>query len=397
MPTNPAISVIVPIYNSESFIQETIDSILSQTFTDFELLCINDGSTDSTQAVLEETARVDTRIKLFLQDNSGPGAARNLGLDKARGQYVIMLDSDDLYDETMLESLYKQALTTHADVVVCEASQFEGTPNKATKTPWTLKIEQIPNKPTFSYRDMPDFLFTAFMGWPWDKLYRRSFIEKERLRFPILSNSEDLYFVYLSLAKANSIAIVEKPLVRHRVNRKGSVSTSRANDPLAFYRSICLLKQQLKEQELYSSISWSFLNWALEYTVWNIETMSDGKAQASQIEKLKAGELQELELAIHSPAFYSLNPTVYWRYKRLVTHACNPSVKQIGPAVIMPRLLTAIRSAQSDGTAQTLLLLLKKLGSKLVPALRSQAEKPKNRGSAFAATTRCAAIDRKSR
>ena len=121
----PEISVIIPVYNASSFIAETLDSLTRQTFSDFELICVDDGSTDKTPQILETYAKQDQRIVILRQDNMGPGAARNKGLDSARGNYVCMLDADDLYDEQMLEIMHNRSLETDADVVVCRCEMFD--------------------------------------------------------------------------------------------------------------------------------------------------------------------------------------------------------------------------------------------------------------------------------
>ena len=164
------------MYNGENYLNTTLRSIQEQTYCDFEVLCVNDGSSDSSLQILEEFSRTDERFRVFSQENSGPGTARNTGLDKAAGNYVIMLDADDVYEPTLLEELYESAKTYDSDVVVCRSSQFDDSTGTPVDSWWTINISQIPDKPVFNADDMRDFIFTAFIGWPWDKLYRRSFI-----------------------------------------------------------------------------------------------------------------------------------------------------------------------------------------------------------------------------
>lgn len=318
----PEISVVIPIYNGESYLEKTLDSIRNQTFSDLEIICVDDGSTDGTSELLARAQEQDDRIKLYSQQNMGPGAARNNGLKHASGKYVIMLDSDDIYDAELLQALHDSAEQNDSEVVICRSSDMDNDTGQVSNSWWTINENQIPTHEPFSADDMQDFVFTAFLGWPWDKLYKRSYIEKHALRFPKLSNSEDLYFVFLSIAYAKRISIVDKSLIKHRTNRSGSVSGSRASAPLDFYKSTCLLKQTLKEDpDLYNKVSWSFLNWALQYLVWNIETMSDESARQIQLDALARDAFPELEIGLHSPAFFSLDPTVYPRYLTLLHEA----------------------------------------------------------------------------
>lgn len=324
--TTPEISIVLPVYNGEECLEETLNSILNQSFCDFELICVDDGSTDGTPRILEQAQNTDNRIVICRQENMGPGASRNHGLDLAKGNYVIMLDADDIYDCNLLKKLYTSARKNQSDIVVCRSDEMDDSTQKINPAWWTLNINQIPASEPFSACDMPDFAFSAFIGWPWDKLYRRQFVEDHKLRFPELSNSEDLFFIFLSIVKAERISIVDEILIHHRINRAGSVSGSRAKAPLDFYRSTCLLKDALKRDGLYETFSWGFLNWAFQYMVWNIETMTDADARAAQLKALANDGFPELEIGIHSPGFFSLDTSIYGRYLALLSESEeNPS------------------------------------------------------------------------
>ena len=373
----PEISVIIPVYNASSFIAETLDSLARQTFSDFELICVDDGSTDKTPQILETYAKQDQRIVILRQDNMGPGAARNKGLDSARGNYVCMLDADDLYDEQMLQIMHNRSLETDADVVVCRCEMFDDQTGDALDAEWTVKDNQLPAEDTFTPEDIQDFIFTAFMGWPWDKLYKRSFIEKNALRYPSLQNSEDLYFVFLANAKANLISIVDQRLVKHRMNRSNSVSTSRSKAPLDFYKSSCLLKKALKEDPiLYSKFSWSFFNWAFEYMIWNINTMTDAAARGTQLKALGNGDFAELELDHHAGAFFALNPVLYGEYLDLLCEANDLPKNKVERQSFLNRLGWFLLRVDELGFGKAIKVFLgNKLGSD--NADQNESSKPK--------------------
>lgn len=120
----PKISIIVPVYNSAKYLNECMDSLLVQTFTDFEVVCINDGSTDNSQQILEDYRKLDARIRIFTQENSGTSTARNYGIAMAMGEYIYPLDSDDKIAPTCLNELYRVISTTDYSVVCCEAALF---------------------------------------------------------------------------------------------------------------------------------------------------------------------------------------------------------------------------------------------------------------------------------
>ena len=297
----------------ESCLHATLDSIITQTYKNLEIICIDDGSTDNSPLILKEYASRDNRFIVLNQENGGPAKARNKGLDAASGDYVMMLDSDDLYSSCLVESLFLKMQECDADVSVCRCVEYDHVSQKISSADWTIKQHQLPaNVDCFSPNQINDFVFTAFIGWPWDKMYKRSFIEQNNLRYPELQNSEDLYFVFLSLTKASRIAIVDEELIRHRINRSGSVSNSRKNNPDDFYKSICLLKEALKQDTTqYPKLYWGFLNWALDYTLWNIWSMNDSATQTKMISRLKNHEYPELELLDHAPDFFQMIPGNY--------------------------------------------------------------------------------------
>ncbi|MEQ3362752.1 glycosyltransferase family 2 protein [Raoultibacter massiliensis] len=312
------VSVILTVYNMESCLRETMDTVLSQTYRDLEVVCIDDGSKDGSLQILEEYAAGDERVAVYTQDNAGPALSRNRGIDLATGEYLMLLDSDDIYDCEMIEKLHGRAVESDADIVVCRSVEYDHATGAVSKAPWTAKVDQIPAKDPFSCADMYDYILTAFIGWPWDKLYRRSFVEDNALRFPPMSNSEDLYFVFLSLVLARRISFYDEVLIKHRMNRSGSVSNSRTANPTEFYHGICLLKEKLQEDPVrYERMSWGFLNWAFDYTLWNIETLPAGPVRRGLIERLVNGGFPEIELAHHGVGYFTLTADCHERYASL--------------------------------------------------------------------------------
>ena len=156
-----AISIILPIYNTEPYLCCCLDSIRAQTFAEWECICIDDGSTDGSSAILTECAAKDSRFTVIHQKNRGPAAARNTGFARVRGEYFICMDSDDWAEPDYLERLYAAAKQADADIAVCDAVM-------------TLKKETIIRR--FPVTDMPDpvcsLLSNEVCGWLWVKLFR---------------------------------------------------------------------------------------------------------------------------------------------------------------------------------------------------------------------------------
>ncbi len=306
-PVKPKISVVLPVYNTAEVLVDTLDSIFAQDFTDFEIIAVNDGSTDASREILTTYEARDSRIHVVDQDNQGVAAARNRGLEFANAPYTLILDSDDIFAPDMFGKLYRKARATNADIVVCSSCEFDGETYESIPAPWALKLGLLPKSESFSVQDVSSGLFQAFMGWPWDRLYRTSFLKNSALGFPVdMANSEDAVFVYGLLYRASVLAIVDDVLVKHRSTRKGSVSNSREKNPECFYEAICRIKADLKSIGLYASLERSFLNWALDYTIWNLLTLTDLNLKKRLAAKFIDKGYPELELSSHPLSFFNL-------------------------------------------------------------------------------------------
>ena len=163
MNRQPKISVIVAVYNAEKYIKRCIDSLLSQTFTDFEVLLIDDGSTDGSSRICDEYAAKDSRLRVFHNENQGIGATRHFGIDHAKGEYTIHVDSDDWVEKNMLLELYESAVANEADIVFCDYYKEKAGVNEyVAQKPTTLDRETI----------IDDLLATRLYGACWNKLIK---------------------------------------------------------------------------------------------------------------------------------------------------------------------------------------------------------------------------------
>lgn len=224
---NPEISIIMPVYNAEEFLRETIRSVQEQTFGDFEVICVDDGSTDSSVAIITETAHSDGRFRLLQQKNAGAGAARNYGFTEARGEYAIFLDSDDLFSPQLLEKLHDAITAAEADIAACNFSKMwpdgRETRHEGVHTRW------IPEGLTvFSYRDTPDYIMRVINPTPWNKLYRSAFIREKGLKYEEISSTNDITFAAVSVASAERVTYITDSLVRYRVGHSGTISSTKA-------------------------------------------------------------------------------------------------------------------------------------------------------------------------
>lgn len=190
----PDISIIVPVYNAEAYVHRCVDSLLAQTFDNFEVVLVDDGSPDSSGAICDEYARKDSRIRVFHKENGGVASARQLGIDKARGEYTIHADPDDWVEPTMLEELYNKAKTETADMVICDFLVEDNGNN-------SYRVQQ----PTSSSTDavLDDLLFNRLHGSLCNKLIRRNCYIKNSIIFAEGLNTSEDFLVCLKVLKNN--------------------------------------------------------------------------------------------------------------------------------------------------------------------------------------------------
>ncbi|MDH3068345.1 glycosyltransferase [Akkermansia sp. N21169] len=230
--SSPKISVIVPVYNTERYLRQCLDSIVNQTLHDLEIICINDGSSDKSTVILQEYASQDSRITIINQSNQGLSASRNNALDIAQGKYVVFVDSDDWLKLNAFECLWEQADADQVDMLMFQANlYFEETQDTQfyTYTDYSAIIPEHLNDKCFTYND-----FSSDWHALWKlpvmactTLWNREFIERCHLRFPIGLYFEDNLFFRKALFQAQRIGLRKESFYYYR-QHKASITRARA-------------------------------------------------------------------------------------------------------------------------------------------------------------------------
>ena len=215
------VSVIVPVYNGEKYIRQSLDSIVGQTLSEIEIILVDDGSTDGAPEILESYAKADPRVRIFHQQNRYAGAARNLGLEHATGEYVMFWDADDYFELNALELMYTKAKEHEADLCLCDAQDFDD--ETGTKINHTYLRKPFPEQEVFSIQDFKERIYDFTSTVCWNKMARREFLEKNEIRFQELKHINDFAAVIEMMTFAERIVLVRKKLVHYRVNRQGSL------------------------------------------------------------------------------------------------------------------------------------------------------------------------------
>ena len=213
----PKISVIVPVYNVEKYLNQCIDSLLDQTFTDYEVICIDDGSTDDCGRILDAYAKQDCRLRVVHKPNSGYGKSMNVGLQLAKGEYIAIVESDDFVEEDMLENLYHAAVTSEADVI--RGRYFRHTGGEDISAGY---YDGIPINQKISIVSCP--MLFCIAETIWTGLYRRKYLEENHIRFHETEGAsfQDISFALQCWLCGGTAFFIDETVIHYRIDNPGS-------------------------------------------------------------------------------------------------------------------------------------------------------------------------------
>lgn len=292
------ISVIIPVYNVETFLPECLDSLLNQSLSNIEIICVDDGSTDKSLEILNKYAFADNRIKIIQQKNMYAGIARNNGLKEAKGKYILFLDSDDFFELNMLEKLLIRIEKDASDVCICNARHYNNKTKEYIDVPYLLNIANVPSKLPFSFKDCPNAIYQITTSAPWNKLYRKSFLDKNSLEYMGTQKANDVFFTNAHLVLADKISIVNDKLVNYRVGTSTSLQATNHEAPLDFYNSFYKLKCFLEEKNIYKTVKKSFTQMVLSNCLYNLKSLKNGNAFEKLYCKLKDECFEKLGISL---------------------------------------------------------------------------------------------------
>ncbi len=213
----PLVSIIVPVYDVEAFLPKCVESILAQTYTNWELFLVDDGSPDRCPALCDEYAAADSRITALHKENGGQGTARNMALDVCRGDYIAFVDSDDWIKPTMLQTMMEALLTNEADMALCGAA-FENGIYTVEQPPFAQPVLMTAEELLTAY-----VTTNTILSVMWNKIYKRSLFDG--IRFPRFRAREDAYILHILLGGSQKAVHVGECLYVQYV-RPGSTEFS---------------------------------------------------------------------------------------------------------------------------------------------------------------------------
>lgn len=236
----PEFSIIVPIYKVEKYLNKCVDSVLCQTYDDFELILVDDGSPDRCGQICDSYDSADSRIKVVHKENGGLSSARNTGLDIATGKYIVFLDSDDYWDDnTALEHIHKNLAETDADLLVFPAKRFYEDENRFT---YILNIEVDRNRIIDTNENCAiEYMLenNIYRAAAWNKAIRKSVIDGHQMRFKEGYLSEDMDWCGDLLIYCNRFDFYENPFYIYRQQRSGSITSKKSEELVADKIKLC--------------------------------------------------------------------------------------------------------------------------------------------------------------
>ncbi len=239
------ISIIMPVFNTSKYLKESIRSILQQTYTEFELICVNDASCDDSLEILRELQQQDRRLVIINhEENRGAAVSRNDGLKIAKGAYVIFLDSDDYFYPNMLEVSYQQAINNNADVVIFGSETLEN----------GLLREASWNYQYIDSNERKQYFLPMIRHVPWDKLVRRKILSDYKIWFQEIPTNNDIFYSFAVILMAGKIIVCDKIFLQYRHGRSGSLTNRRVSEENhtvdAFYALFRFMVQNRVEAHL---------------------------------------------------------------------------------------------------------------------------------------------------
>lgn len=272
----------MPVYNSAMYLELCLDSVIGQTLKEIEILCVDDGSTDDSGAILDRYALKDARVRVYHQQNQYAGCARNLGLQYAKGKYVIFWDSDDFYDLRALEVLYQKCEEDQAEIGVCGARRMDNASGLVYACGFYVVKKMLPQVRPFSKRDIPQHIFNFTTNVPWNKMFLREFILKHGLQFQPLRQANDVYFSMMALFLSERITVVPEALLTYRMDNSSSLTGKASDNRYCTRDAYQAVWQKLNEYpEFDEKVRQSFANRTLDAllyslrTQWNLEAYQE--------------------------------------------------------------------------------------------------------------------------
>lgn len=271
--TLPTLSILVPIYNTERYLEQALDSLCAQIFKDFEVICINDGSTDGSRDIIQKYLDSDSRFKVIDKPNSGYGASMNLGIAEARGEYIGILEPDDFLEPNALELLVSKAKEANADVVKANYWFYWSEPEDRNQLIQVIKPEMADH--ILDPQNEPDI----YLALPsiWSAIYKRTYLQNNSIQFLETPGAsfQDLSFTFKIWAYTHKVYLLEEPILHYRQDNEAS-SVNNPEKAFCVCTELEEIEQTLESLPIERQKKLSFYVYRIKYDnyMWNYQRLT---------------------------------------------------------------------------------------------------------------------------
>lgn len=292
------VSIIIPCYNSEKYIIECLDSIVTQTYSELEIICVDDGSEDNTVSIIEGYISRDNRIRLLKQNHLYAGVARNTGIKIATGKYVMFLDSDDYFDATLIEKMVNSAEENESDTVICDAYYVNNVTGEITSPDYLLNKKVVDRYKVYSRKELPNNVVRTTCSGPWTKLYRLDFIRNNNLEYRPTKRNNDIFFTYLAMVLAERISVVNQRLIYYRFENEESLQGSMNKKSFSrdFQDAFSSIKKELEKRKLFDLLKVEYYNMLVPFCEGVLNKQKDYNLYEEAFDYIREIVFHDLEL-----------------------------------------------------------------------------------------------------
>ncbi len=285
---NSIVSIIMPVFNSAEFLNDSIGDIIKQTYSDFELICVyDDGTTDGSDGLLISLAGSEDRMKVIHNPIRGCNECRNRGMEEAKGKYLLFLDADDRFEPNMLKQIIDLAEKEHYEVTVFGGDMFDHETGEHRGAPRLIKSNEEPD--TINS-------FKVFNTTIWNKLFLRQFIIEHDLKFRTSYNSPTAYFVFIAMVYANRIGVDRSILVHYRINNLNSTLANYDKYPLEAYDELLGIRDRLVKDDCFEEKREIFVGFAEEFIGDRLRAVNTSNGFKELYNTLHAGGIEALSI-----------------------------------------------------------------------------------------------------
>ena len=315
--TNPKISVIIS-KTSENLNEECLNSLIQQTFKNFEIILINDNLSENILKKIKKFEERDERIHIFKNINKNLTKNINFAIKKSKGNYLIFLNLNDCFENSMIEELFTKIILNDDEIVIFNSNEFEIENNKRKiiKEKNFLIIDNKFLKNSFTIFDIKKGFFNLLFLYPFDKIIKKEFIENLMNKKKLFFNFDELNFITSIVFEANKISFLDKVLINHRIEKNLIISNSNELNLEIFYSSLQNFKILLKEKNIYKKFKQDFINFVATYSIYKLENIN-GKSFCFLFQKLKNEYWNEFEITKYNKNYF-YDKNIYKKIKNIL-------------------------------------------------------------------------------